>query len=76
MASSNNNHYILSFTEAFSMYVKLVAITEQTPEKVAKEIQCKPLNVLTSGQRQTDNINRMITITECHYSGVISVSNN
>ena len=35
-------------------------------------IQWKPLNVITLGQRQTDNINQMITITEGHYLGVIS----
>jgi hypothetical protein len=27
-------------------------------------IQWKPLNVITLGQRETDNINRMITISE------------
>ena len=27
-------------------------------------IQCKPLNVIIVGQRQSDNINRMITLTE------------
>ena len=27
-------------------------------------IQCKPLNVITLGQSQSDNINRMITLTE------------
>ena len=27
-------------------------------------IQCKPLNVITLGQSKSDNINRMITITE------------
>ncbi len=27
-------------------------------------LQCKPLNVITLGQVQTDNINRMIIITE------------
>jgi len=28
------------------------------------KIQWKPLNVITLGQRETDNINRMITISE------------
>ena len=29
-----------------------------------KLIQCKPLNVITLGQRQSDNIKSMITLTE------------
>ena len=28
-------------------------------------IQRKPLNVITLGQRESDNINRMITISNC-----------
>ena len=28
------------------------------------QIQCKPLNVIFLGQRQSDNINQMITLTE------------
>ena len=28
------------------------------------ELQCKPLNVITLGQPKSDNINRMITLTE------------
>jgi hypothetical protein len=44
-----------------------------SPEKVKKKVlrtvlfifvQWKPLNVITLGQRETDNINRMITISE------------
>ena len=27
-------------------------------------IQCKPRNVITLGKRQSDNINRMVTLTE------------
>jgi hypothetical protein len=38
--------------------------------------QWKPLNVITLGQRQTVNINQMITVTEGHYLGVIGVPNN
>ena len=31
---------------------------------VPLKVQCKPLNVITLGQLQSDNINRMITLTE------------
>ncbi len=34
-------------------------------------VQWKPLNVITLGRTLTDNINRMITITEETYLGVI-----
>ena len=34
---------------------------------VWNELQWKPLNVITLEQCQTDNINRMITITECAF---------
>ena len=34
----NNNRYILSFTNAFSKYKELVAISDRTPETVAKAI--------------------------------------
>ncbi len=30
-------------------------------------VQYKPLNVITSGQAKSDNINRMITIAGCFY---------
>jgi hypothetical protein len=39
-------------------------------------LQWKLLNVITSGQIQTDNINQMITITKGHYLGGKGVSNN
>jgi hypothetical protein len=38
VASGNNNRYILSFTNAFSKYGELVAISDQTAETVAKAI--------------------------------------
>jgi hypothetical protein len=38
VASGNNNKYILSFTNAFSKYPELVAISDRTPETVAKAI--------------------------------------
>ena len=31
-------------------------------------IQWKPLNVITLGQTETDNINRLITLTDDHFS--------
>jgi hypothetical protein len=31
-------------------------------------IQCKPLNVITLGQAQIDNINRMITISDSSHN--------
>jgi hypothetical protein len=34
-----------------------------------KILQWKPLNVITLGQAQTDNINRMITISDLQYNG-------
>ncbi len=30
-------------------------------------VQQKPLNVITLGQSESDNINRMVTITDCFY---------
>ena len=41
VASGNNNRYILSFTDAFSKYTELIAISDRTPETVAKEIFSK-----------------------------------
>jgi hypothetical protein len=38
VASGNNNRYILNFIDDFSKYAKLVAISERTPETVAKTI--------------------------------------
>jgi hypothetical protein len=38
VASGNNNRYILSFTDAFSKYAELVAISDRTPETVVKAI--------------------------------------
>jgi hypothetical protein len=38
LASGNNNRYILSFTDPFSKHTKLVAISDRTPETVAKAI--------------------------------------
>ena len=31
------------------------------------QLQSKPLNVITLGQRETDNINRMIAKTDCQF---------
>jgi hypothetical protein len=38
MATGSNNRYILSFTNAFSKYAELVAISDRTQETVAKAI--------------------------------------
>jgi hypothetical protein len=38
VASGNNKRYILSFTDAVSKYAELVAISDRTPETVAKAI--------------------------------------
>jgi hypothetical protein len=38
VASGKNNRYILSFTDAFSKYTELVAISDRTPETVEKAI--------------------------------------
>ncbi len=34
---------------------------------VIAELQWKPLNVISLGQTKSDNINRMISVTDCFY---------
>ncbi len=50
---------------------KLIAPFEANqviPEFFVVEVQCTPLNVITSGQTQADNIKRMIIITKSAYT--------
>ncbi len=62
VASGNNNRYILSFTNAFSKYAELVAISDRTPETVAKAIFTRwicrygvPTEIITNREKQFCN---------------------
>ncbi len=62
VASGNNNKYILSFTDAFSKYPELVAISDRTPETVAKSIFTRwicrygvPTKIITNREKEFCN---------------------
>ena len=59
VASGNNKRYILSFTDAFSKYAELVAISDRTLETVAKAIFTRwicqygvPTEIITNQEKE------------------------
>ena len=38
-----------------------------------KELQCNPLNVITLGQRATNNINQIIPLTQIKYLRILGL---
>ncbi len=62
VTSGNNNSYILSFTDSFSKYAELVAISERTPETVAIAIFTRwicrygvPTEIITNREKEFCN---------------------
>jgi hypothetical protein len=58
---SSKEHNLITFVQHLTDWVTQMIIIDVY---IYIYIQWKPLNVITLGQRESDNINRLITLTE------------